>query len=74
MSTFKVRVFEVADRTDGGAPARPEEKPGFTVQADDVDKARTLAQQRLVERGHKLRSVSCSPDGVVAYVHGLRST
>ena len=60
MTSYKVRVFELPralqDRP-GHAPLK--EKPGFAVDAEDIDAARVACGERLKGWGYEVRSISC---------------
>lgn len=57
-----VKVFVVPS---GKAP-----EPGFDVEVESrgEDGLRTAARELLVERGYRVRTVSFTPTGLVAYV------
>ena len=60
-----VRLFIISrDKAPAGPPEAPET---FTVEADTFDGLRRAAQQVVLERGLKCRSVSFAPQDLVAY-------
>ena len=61
-----VRVFVIPpDRVPGGPP-EPAQK--IVVQALSVDGLRDAARTRLTDEGHRIRSLSFGPKGLIAYV------
>lgn len=65
MRAFKVRLFEIPSLVLAPtAPMpSPKEVPGFAVDAEDIDRARTVCRLRLEERGRAVRTVSCLAGG-----------
>ena len=61
-----VKVFVIpADRAPGGPP---EPARQIVVTGRSTDGARKAAQARLLQDGYRVRSLSCGPTGLVAYV------
>lgn len=48
-----------------GVPAPPAE---LAVEAPSLDGARAAARERLETEGYRIRSLTCGPMGLVAYV------
>jgi hypothetical protein len=61
-----LHVFVIpADRSPGGPPGPPRE---LSVEAPSLDGLRDAARMKLVAEGYRVRSLSFSPKGLVAYV------
>ena len=61
-----VKVFVIPpDRVPGGPPAPARE---VVVEAASVDGLRAAAHAQLAKDGHRVRSISFGPKGLVAYV------
>ncbi|QRK08547.1 hypothetical protein JQX13_53130 [Archangium violaceum] len=63
-----VKVFIIP--TQRGPAAPPEPAPEFTVEARTEDGLLDAARTELASRGYRLRSLSFSPTGLVAYMEG----
>lgn len=61
MQAFKVRLYTlpVATKLPNAPTPAPKERPGFAVDAEDIDGARHAAALRLAELGHTVRAISC---------------
>ncbi|NOJ79829.1 hypothetical protein HNV28_16015 [Myxococcus xanthus] len=61
-----VKVFVLS--SGSGAP-RP--GPGFTIEASTLDGLQEAARVELTARGQRVRAVSHTPTGLLAYVEDL---
>ena len=61
-----VKVFVIPpDRAPGGPP---EPARQMVVEAKSIDGLREAARVQLAAEGYRVRSLSCGPKGLVAYV------
>ncbi len=61
-----IKVFVIPkDKVPGGPPKAARE---ITVEADNLDGLRTAARTKLAEEGCRIRTISFSSKGLVAYV------
>ncbi len=68
--TRKVRIFIIpADRVPAGPPDPP---MSMEVEASQMDELLKIVHQRAVSEGYRVRAVSFSPGGLVAYVEALQ--
>lgn len=65
---YKVRLMELPATHPVGVLPIPEEKPGFAIDADNHDLAAKAVRRRLVDWGHKVRSISALADGTADFI------
>jgi hypothetical protein len=61
-----VKVFVIPPGWSPGGPPEPAQQ--VVVEAKSIDALREAARTKLEGDGYRLRSLSCGPKGLVAYV------
>jgi hypothetical protein len=61
-----VKVFVIPQGRSPGGPPEPAQQ--LVVEATSIDGLREQARTQLVAEGYRVRSLSCGPKGLIAYV------